>query len=341
MKGQKSTWVCRIISCLLAAIISHQIFASPQTVIPGAVWKDNHGNEIEAHGGGIIRAGQYFYWFGEDRTPGLDSTKRFVACYQSTDLVHWTFRNRVLKQSDPSDMGPGWVLERPKVYYCDKTDKYVMYMHIDNSTYKRAHVGVAVCDTVDGNYKFLKDFRPLNHESRDIGQFVDDDGTGYLIFEDKADKSFHIAKLSSDYLTVQSDVFECKHRLEAGALVKYQGLYYVIGSQLTGWDPNPNQYATAKSLKGPWSTFQDIAPAAKNNYGAQSTFLLKIVGNKTTTVMYMGDVWNPQKLCDSRYMWLPATIGNGKFSIPTPGNWTIDTATGAAVMKTTATPAKK
>ncbi len=61
---------------------------------------------------------------------------------------------------------------------------------------------MAIWDTVDGDYNYLRSFRPLDHESRDIGQFIDDDGTAYLIFEDRP-FGFRIAKLSDDYLTVE------------------------------------------------------------------------------------------------------------------------------------------
>ena len=36
-------------------------------------------------------------------------------------------------------------------------------------------------------------FRPLGYESRDIGQFVDDDGSAYLIFESRPSHGFYIA----------------------------------------------------------------------------------------------------------------------------------------------------
>ena len=79
-----------------------------------------------------------------------------------------------------------------------------MYMHIDGRTaegaYKIARVGVATCETVDGDYQYLNSFRPLGHESRDIGQFIDDDGSAYLIFEDRP-FGFRIARLSDDYLS--------------------------------------------------------------------------------------------------------------------------------------------
>ena len=65
---------------------------------------------------------------------------------------------------------------------------------------------MAVCDRVDGDYRYVKSFRPLGQESRDIGQFIDDDGSAYLIFEDRPAKGFHIASLSADYLTVERDV---------------------------------------------------------------------------------------------------------------------------------------
>ena len=79
------------------------------------------------------------------------------------------------------------MLERPKVFYNAKTKKFVMYAALTVRCRGKGAagwrgVGVAVCDTVDGDYQYLKSFRPLGHESRDIGQFVDDDGTAYLIF---------------------------------------------------------------------------------------------------------------------------------------------------------------
>jgi hypothetical protein len=259
--------------------------------------------------------------------------KRCVACYSSTNLAQWTFRNQVVQLADPENLGHGWVLERPKVFYNEKTGKFVMYAHIDGrGGYKFASVAVFTCDTVDGNYQYLKSFRPLDHESRDIGQFVDDDGTAYLIFEDRP-FGFRIAKLSDDYLTVEKQMCLIPQHMEGGAVVHYQGLYYVIGSALTGWSPNPNKYATAKSLEGPWSEFKDIAPPDKNTYGCQSTMLWKVVGTKTTTVIFMGDIWKPRTQWDSRYLWMPLQIGDGKLWLLEPKPWTLDIKTGEATVK--------
>jgi len=307
--------------------------AQTAVIRPGEVWPDDRGQHVQAHGGGIIRLGDTYFWFGEDRGQGLDRTKRYVSCYSSKDLAHWTFRNQVIKLADPEGFGPSWVLERPKVFYHPQSKKFVMYMHIDGPSpgesggYKLARVGVAVSDRVDGDYQYLKSFRPLGHESRDIGQFIDDDGTPYLIFEDRP-YGFRIATLSEDYLNVEKEVCLIPLHMEGGAVVHFQGLYYAIGSALTGWNANPNKYATAKSLAGPWSEFRDIAPPETNTYGAQSTMLLKVVGDKGTTVIFMGDIWKPRTQWDSRYLWMPLEIGDGKLRLPAPKPWAIDVKTG-------------
>ena len=300
---------------------------------PGEIWPDENGNHIQAHGGGIIKINETYYWYGEQRGQGLDPKFRYVSCYSSKDLMNWKFLDNVIKMAAPDSLPSTWVLERPKVFYNVKTKKYVMYFHIDapktkdGGGYALAQVGLAVCDKPDGSFRYVKRFSPLGHESRDIGQFIDDDGTAYLVFEDRP-FGFRIAKLSDDYLTIEKEMSLVKAPMEGGAIVHYKGLYYSIGSQLTGWDANPNKYATATTLEGPWTEFKDIAPPATNTYGSQSTMLIKVVGTKTTTVIFMGDIWKPEHQYDSRYLWMPLEIGDGKLSLPAPRPWKIDVKTG-------------
>jgi len=317
---------------LSLCLITNAVADGPQTIQPGEIWPDDRGQHVQAHGGGIIKLGDTYFWFGEDRTRDLSPDKRYVACYSSTDLAHWKFRNQVVSIQDPANLGPGWVLERPKVFYNTLSNKFVMYAHIDDRQYKYASVAVLTCDKVDGDYQYLKSFRPLNHESRDIGQFIDDDGTAYLIFEDRP-FGFRIAKLSADYLSIEKEMCLIPQHMEGGAVVHYQGLYYAIGSALTGWNPNPNRFATATNLAGPWSAFENIADPATKTYGSQSTMMLKVVGTKTTTVIFMGDIWHPKSQWDSRYLWMPLEIGDGKLSLPKPAPWTLDIKTGEAIIQ--------
>jgi len=315
------------LALILLLVVTRVSLAQNNVIRPGEPWLDDRGQPIEAHGGGIIKLKDTYFWFGEDRTQTNDPNKRYVACYSSADLVHWQFRNQVLKLSDPEHLG-NWILERPKVFYNARTNKFVMYMHLDGPGYKLARVAVAVSDSVDGDYVYVRSFRPLDQESRDIGQFIDDDGAAYLIFESRPTKGFFIAKLSDDYMSVEKQVAFVQAPLEGGALVHYKGLYYLVGSHLTGWKANPNVYASAKTLAGPWTAFKDIAPAEANTYDSQSSMLIKVTGKQTTTVIYVGDRWTPKTLWDSRYIWMPLELGDGRIKLPEPKPWTLDVKTG-------------
>jgi hypothetical protein len=320
----KVTWaqIAVVLALPLAASI---LLAAPAAIHSGDPWLDSDGHRIQAHGGGITFWKGIYYWFGEDRSQTNDPDKRFVASYSSRDLAHWKYLGQVL--ADPEHLGPHWVLERPKVFVNARTGKFVMYAHLDDARYKLARVMVAVADRIDGPYNYVKSFRPLDQESRDIGQFVDDDGSAYLIFEARPTKGFFLAKLSDDYMNVEKTSF-IPAPLEGGALVHLGSLYYVIGSHMTGWKPNPNVYATAPALTGPWTELKNLAPPEANNFGSQSAALLKIAGAKKTAVIFVGDIWKPGTLWDSRYFWMPLEITSGELRLPAPQPWTINLKTG-------------
>ncbi len=322
----------RLAGLLLFPVAAGMLFAAPRIIKPGEPWLDNRGQLIQAHGGGVTLWKGTYYWFGEDRTQTNAPDKRYVACYFSRDLVHWKFRRQVLALADPEHLGSRWVLERPKVYANPRTGKFVLYAHLDDARYKVARVMIAVSDRIDGDYRYVKSFRPLDQESRDIGQFVDDDGSAYLVFESRPTRGFFIARLTDDYMSVEKTAF-IQAPLEGGALVHYGGLYYVVGSHMTGWRPNPNVYATAPSLTGPWTEFKNLAPPEANNYNSQSTMLLKVVGSKKTTVIFMGDIWKPRQLWDSRYLWMPLDMNAGTMQLPPPQPWQLSIKTGEVAIQ--------
>ena len=100
---------------------------------------------------------------GEDKTDG--SAFQNVNCYSSTNLVEWNYVGALLTRQASGDLGPSRVLERPKVMYNSNTGKYVMWMHIDSSSYGDARVGVATSSSVCGSYTYLRSFRPLGFQS--------------------------------------------------------------------------------------------------------------------------------------------------------------------------------
>lgn len=307
--------------------------AKREYIEPGKLWPDVDGNHIQAHGGGVIKIKNTYYWYGEQRAADLDTNYRYVSCYSSKDLINWKFRANVLKIKAPDSLASNWVLERPKVFYNEKTKKCVMYFHIDVD-YGLAQMGMAVSDSPTGEFKYVKRFRPLGYKSRDISQFIDHDGTAYLLFEDRTVWGTRIVKLSDDYMSIEKQVGLLDYaKIEGGGIVHIGGLYYLVGSRLTGWDANPNVYATAPSLSGPWTAFKDIAPKEVKTYGSQTTMLLTVTGTKETTAIFLGDIWKPKEQHNSSYLWMPLEIKDGKLWLPEPKPWRINVKTGELKFK--------
>ncbi|POX52217.1 family 43 glycosylhydrolase, partial [Streptomyces sp. Ru72] len=228
--------------------------AAAQTVTNGVQFKDTSGNALHAHGGGVVKVGGYYYWFGEDRNS--DNTFKSVDAYRSTDLKNWEFRGHVLTQSSAAELQTAYI-ERPKVMYNAATGTFVMWMHKENGTdYSEARAAVAVSSTVDGSYTYRGSFRPLGqYMSRDLTTFVDTDGTGYMVSAANENYDLHIYRLTADYTGIASllaNPWPGGHR-EAPALFKRGGVYFMLTSGATGWSPNQQQYATATSLAGPWT----------------------------------------------------------------------------------------
>jgi hypothetical protein len=136
---------------------------------PGELWYDTDGNIINAHGGGILFHRGVYYWFGEYRygreRPPQERASPGVSCYSSTDLYNWTFKGIVMRTVDDKghDIERGAIVERPKVIYNKKTDKYVMWFHLElkGQGYAPARAAVAVADSPAGPYEFLWSKRPL------------------------------------------------------------------------------------------------------------------------------------------------------------------------------------
>ncbi|GAA2828903.1 hypothetical protein HD593_008170 [Nonomuraea rubra] len=140
------------------ALLLLGVLAAPVTVTNGTQFRDTAGNVLHAHGGGVLKVGGYYYWFGEHRNP--DNTFRAVSVYRSTDLLTWEFRNNVLTQSSHAELNVANI-ERPKVIYNSATGRYVMWMHKENgSNYSEARAAVASSATVDGSLHLSRQLPP-------------------------------------------------------------------------------------------------------------------------------------------------------------------------------------
>jgi hypothetical protein len=317
-----------LLAIFVVISISGTIFitwAAPANIGPqGGNWYDTNGNLIEAHDGGMIKVGNTYYLYGNDRSATVFYR---VNIYSSTDLASWTFKNSILTRTTHSDLNNGNIVERPKIIYNDTTHKYVMWFHYDNAAYSLAEVGTASCDTVDGNYTYLGHFRPDGHDSRDMSLFKDSDGSAYLISTTDGNAKTRIHKLTADYLGIASEVTDTLSG-EGISIFKKDGLYYGIFSSCTGWSHNDNWYQYASSLAGPWSSGVTLADAGTKTYESQITYTIPVTGSGGTTYMYMGDRWDGGNVT-SRYVWLPIQFNGNNAHLDYYNIWTIDTVTGA------------
>ena len=142
--------------------------ASPNQFTPGALWSDDKGVHINAHGGGILHQDGVYYWFGEHKIEGDAGNLAMVGVhvYSSTDLYHWKDEGIALSVSDDpkSEIVRGCCIERPKVIYNAATAKYVMWFHLElkgtENRYSSARSGVAVADRPAGPYEYVGSWRP-------------------------------------------------------------------------------------------------------------------------------------------------------------------------------------
>src|SRR5436190_7410201 len=144
---KRTLTVCALTATLaLSGLMSAQTSqAAAVRITSGTAWTDTGGGSLQAHGEGIFTVGSTYYMVGEDKSAGATFTA--VACYSSTDLAHWTRQVNALSRQGSGDLAAGRIVERPKVVYNSATGRYVMWMHIDSSSYGDARAGVATSTT--------------------------------------------------------------------------------------------------------------------------------------------------------------------------------------------------
>lgn len=169
-------------------------------------------------------------------------------------------------------------------------------------------------------YKELRNGRLVRKDfaqgqmSRDMTLYVDEDGKAYHIYSSEENLTLHIAELTDDYLSHTGKYIRIApggHN-EAPAIFKKEGLYYMITSGCTGWDPNAARLFVSDNMMGNWKEYPNpcVGADAELTFHSQSTFIIGIQGKKDAYI-YMGDRWRPKHPIDGRYVWLPILFEKG------------------------------
>lgn len=295
----------------------------------GEIWQDINGKDIQAHGGCVLRYKGIWYWYGENKgaenCPGQERVDVIgISCYSSPDLKNWKYEGLALaaEEEKSSPLHPSKVVERPKVLFHERTGKFVMWMHLDTADYSFSATGVAVADRPEGPFSLEKVIHPNRQDSRDMTVFQDEDGCAYLVHSKDWNKTLNIARLTEDYRDVDGTYVSvlADQEREAPALCKHDGMYYMVTSGCTSWDPNAALYACCSQILGHWKLIDNpcVGENSRRTFGGQSTFLFR-AGQQDYLML---DHWQPANLQKSGYSILPVSFGpDGTMTIPWTEEW--------------------
>lgn len=296
-------------------------------------WVDTDGRHISCHDGGITRIGDTFYWYGSNYEGNptylwgriAAHLQRDFNVYSSKNLVDWKYEGACLKFPKTGRMSLG-TSHRPNVLYNDKTQKYVMWFFLigakEQPDYPDVMLHVAVADKPVGPFMILGQRRSgeAHGWAQDLGLFKDDDGKGYLAYDD-GHRNIRVDLLSDDYTessgkTVialkshgEPPVHETGVAYEGAAIVKYKNKYIVAGSGVAGYNATEASYAVADSPLGPYKEMGLMSE--KKTWNSQISNFVYI--KESDLIFTMCDQWfvGPDGLTrelpidKSRQLWLP------------------------------------
>lgn len=326
---------------LFAAFPSH---AQMQTIRNDQFWKDAGGNFIYSQGGGVIKVGDTWYWYGVKyrgavtyaaNPTGKNGDIGFmgVTCYSSKDLVNWKDEGLAL---EPNQAGGGW-FGRVGVVYNAKTRMYVLAGQGSSPSGAYGEY-FATSPTPDGPFKFHNVQTDLsffvNGGTGDQTTFQDDDGKAYIICSNVSGRSnLYVAPLrASDFLAIEptpTRIYRGNGR-EGNAMFKMDGTYYFCSSDLHGWNTSRTYCVSSKNILGPYGA-EFVMPGTEMDFShvTQTGFFVAVKGTKNSFVINAGDRWSDFAGNGLGFnQWVPMTLENGKPRFHSLSEWKLDAITG-------------
>ncbi|EGG06775.1 family 43 glycoside hydrolase [Melampsora larici-populina 98AG31] len=262
-----------IFGFLLFALI---VTGQRKRIVSGAIWNDDAGNRIQAHGGSLLQRGNEW----------------------SNDLVTWTRLPNVLVSEAGTPLNGDMVVERPRVLFNQATNKFVMYFHYDDSNVFSKTFPDKLLDlwiqkipsSEDSNAnlklaRLSKDYVSDSFLKSSLGKTGDGCGGAGLCMEagvlgsDRCHQGRR--SLSRDIFTPGDYPFKIVIRVSLGTDGNSEWGFTDVLKK--GWSANPNKVVRASNLAGPWSDALDIADPQLNTYSSQNTYELTVTGTQATT----------------------------------------------------------
>ncbi len=354
-KTMKKTVLCAMLSCLggqmICAAASNE--GGFNKITNDVFWDTTDGTPIYSQGGGIFKfidpltGKPKYYWYGVHykeaetyrKNPAVTiehNNFEGVTCYTSTDLVNWKAENTVLtKEEVNSHARPTWV-GRMGVAYIPEAKIYAMFIQ------HGAKVLVATSDTPAGNYRWSHeiDMTPVIGTSNTGDQtvFTDPDtGKSYLIYS--YGRGRHRQYISEIGMKDGKPGLLDSHEVCSGAsregncMFKYNGHYYMVASNIYGWDGSLTYYVMSDNIYGPYLPVNNMLVMAGSemdySHVSQTGFFYTLEGTEKTTVIFCGDRWAEFAGNGLGYnQWMPLSFDGTTPYLNSLSSWELNATTG-------------
>lgn len=223
----------------------------------------------------LVVGNRLYLYVGHDEARGDEMfTMREWLAYSTTDMKRWTAHGPIMNVKDfkwaKSD---AWASQMIR-----KNGRYWFYAAVehDNSHPGKA-IAVAVSDSPTGPFVDARGSALITnqmtpkglHSWEDIDPtvFTDDDGTSWIAW---GNRQAYLAKLKPNMTEIDGPIQEITppHFEEGPWLHKKGDLYYLTYASLdrSGQKDERISYATAPSLRGPWSYRGELTGSGENSF---------------------------------------------------------------------------
>lgn len=194
--------------------------------------------------------GRLYIYGSVDNSGDTEFCSTRYLTYSTTDLIHWKEHGTIFDSLDPKyELNSKLTLGAPDCL-CINGKYYLYYCEYGN------RMGVAVSESPTGPFKNIGPVLPANEDSIDPAIFQDDDGSIYYFW---GQFNLRGGQLAADMRTVIPDTLntnlltEHEHGFHEGASIrKFNGVYYMLYTDISRGKATCLAYATAPHPLGPY-----------------------------------------------------------------------------------------
>lgn len=316
-------------------------------------WYCTDGTPIYSQGGGVFRftepdsGKERYYWYGafyreadryrQDPSETIEQNHfEAVTCYVSDNLTDWTPLPYVLTKEDIAAHGSiGWV-GRLGVAYLPEAKLYVLMVQHNNG------VLVATSATPAGPFEWSHEIDMTSRigtpNTGDQTVFIDpDDGAAYLIYSyGRGRNRQYVSRIGMK--DGRPDLLDCVQvckgaSREGNCMFKHAGKYYMVASNIYGWDSSLTYYVMADNIYGPYLPVNDmqVMEGSSDDYShiSQTGFFYTLNGSRESTVIFCGDRWAEFAGNGLGYnQWMPLSFSGDIPYLNSLHSWELNKATG-------------